>query len=289
MSAIDNINNELPNSPFRGSGGGRVILAGAGPGDPELLTLKALRYLRLADVVIADRLVSDTILDEYTCKDALILPVGKQCGKGASTPQQVINELLVEYARQGKLVVRLKGGDVSVFSNVLDELRALTEHQIPYEIIPGVTAALGAAAYAGIPLTARGYATAVRLLTYYQKDVIEESYWQELAQTSDTLVFYMSTEPLDLLVEQLLQHGIAKDKWLAVIEQATTPRQRVIHCPIHDYLPEGKGSHYTSPTLIIIGKVAALHQSFQWLPDSLNKEPYFQPVEKKDMQEGARA
>src|SRR5258708_16870706 len=123
---------------------GKVILAGAGPGDPELLTLKALRWLQQADVVIADRLVSDKIMDEYTRKDALILPVGKQCRKGASTPQSIINELLVEYALQGKLVVRLKGGDASIFSNVLDELKTLTEHHIPYEIVPGVTAALGA-------------------------------------------------------------------------------------------------------------------------------------------------
>ncbi len=123
-----------------------------------------------------------------------------------------------------KLVVRLKGGDVSIFSNVLDELETLTAHQISYEIIPGVTAALGAAAYAGIPLTARGYSTAVRFVTYYKSDVVTDDYWRELANTNDTLVFYMSAETLGSVVKHLLVNGIATDKKLAVIEQATTPR-----------------------------------------------------------------
>ena len=261
-----------------GAAPGKVILAGAGPGDPELLTLKTLRYLLKADVVIADRLVSEEVLQEFTRKGALIIPVGKQCGKGASTPQSAINDLLVEYARQGKLVVRLKGGDVSIFSNILDELQTLVAHEIPYEIIPGVTAALGAAAYAGIPLTARGYSTACRFLTYYKQDLLDEAYWKELAGTSDTLVFYMSSEPLDVLVEKLLQHGIAEDRWLAVIEQATTPRQNVYSYPIHDYLSAAGGNTYVSPALIIIGKVAALSSAFKWQPDSQNREHYFPPI-----------
>ncbi|MES1160566.1 MAG: uroporphyrinogen-III C-methyltransferase [Bacteroidota bacterium] len=260
---------------------GKVILAGAGPGDPELLTVKALRYLQKADVVITDRLVSEDILLEYVRENALIIPVGKQCSKGASTPQSDINDLLVEHANRGKLVVRLKGGDASIFSNILDELRTLAAHGIPYEIIPGVTAALGAAAYAGIPLTARGYSTAVRFLTYYKKEALHESYWKDLAQTDDTLVFYMSSDPLDQLVEKLLQYGIGADKWLAVIEQATTPMQNVYNCPIHDYLPTARGSQYTSPTLIIIGKVAALQVPFQWMSNSGSKENYFAPVAPK--------
>jgi uroporphyrin-III C-methyltransferase len=271
------------------NGLGKVILAGAGPGDPELLTIKALRYLQQADVVIADRLVSEVILSEFTRKDALILHVGKQCRQGASTPQSTINELLVEYAAQGKLVVRLKGGDATIFSNILDELQTLVAHRITYEIIPGVTAALGAAAYAGIPLTARGYSTAVRFLTYYKQELLDTSYWAELANTNDTLVFYMSSEPLDLLVENLLGQGIGQDKWLSVVEQATTPLQNVYTCPIHDYLADNKGNTYVSPTLIIIGKVAALHNSFQWLPDSHSKEHYFNPVEKNGLQTAVRA
>src|SRR6201996_8263764 len=214
---------------------GKVILVGAGPGDPELLTIKALRWLQRADVVIADRLVSPEILTGYTRQSALVIPVGKQSRSGASTAQTSINGLLVEHAMQGRLVVRLKGGDVSIFSNVLDELQTLVEHSIPYELIPGVTAALGAAAYAGIPLTARGYSTAVRLLTWYKQDILDEDYWKELARTEDTLVFYMSASPLKELVEKLIHQGMGKDKWLAVIEQATTPLQNVMSCPIHEF------------------------------------------------------
>ncbi len=161
---------------------GKVVIAGAGPGDPELITMKAARYLQLADVVLTDRLVSDEILKTYVRKDAEILYVGKQCRRGISTPQKTINELLVDYALMGKLVVRLKGGDVSIFSNIMDELETLVANNIPYEIVPGVTAALGAAAYAGIPLTARGYAPAVRFLTYYKSDIVTDKYWKDLAK-----------------------------------------------------------------------------------------------------------
>ena len=147
---------------------GKVVLMGAGPGDPELLTVKAFRILQTADVILSDRLVSPEILSDYVSPKAEIVYVGKQCRRGASTPQETINELMVIYASEGKLVVRLKGGDVSIFSNVLDELETLVQHQIPYEIVPGVTAALGAGAYSGIPLTARDHATAVRFFNGLQ-------------------------------------------------------------------------------------------------------------------------
>jgi uroporphyrin-III C-methyltransferase len=258
---------------------GKVILAGAGPGDPELLTLKTLRWLRQADVVVVDRLVSPDILREYTRPDALIIPVGKQYDSQASTPQSTINQLLVTHALEGSLVVRLKGGDVSIFSNVLDELETLTHHSIPYELVPGVTAALGAAAYAGIPLTARGYSTAVRFLTGYQPGTGDETYWRELARTTDTLVFYMSSAPLDGLIQRLVEQGIAEDRWVAVIEQATTPLQRVSSYPVHQYLPAAAGSRYASPALIIIGRVASLHSSFQWLANSRSRELYFPPIQ----------
>lgn len=261
---------------------GKVILAGAGPGDPELLTVKTARYLRQADVIVIDRLVSRDLLKEYVREDALIIPVGKQCRKDGSTPQETINQILLKHAREGKLVLRLKGGDVSIFSNILDELHTLASNNIPYEIIPGVTAALGAAAYAGMPLTARGYSTAVRFLTWYKQDILDDKVWQDLAATDDTLVFYMSSEPIALLVEKLIANGISKDVWLAVIEQATTPQQKVTHIPIHEYLAAHRGSSYTSPSLIVIGKVAALHQSFKWLPDSHTDTPYFAPVPNKN-------
>lgn len=259
---------------------GKVILAGAGPGDPELLTIKVARYLQQADVVLTDRLVSEDILKAYVRPGAELIYVGKQCRRGLSTPQETINELIVEYTAQGKLVVRLKGGDVSIFSNVLDELQALTANNIPYEIIPGVTAALGAAAFAGIPLTARGYSTAVRFLTYYKSDIVSEEYWKELATTDDTLVFYMSSETLDGLVAHLTKNNISADKLLAVVEQATTPLQNVHVSNIYAYNEQLKGIKFISPSLVIIGKVVGLHEQFNWLANSNSREEYFKPVAK---------
>jgi len=257
---------------------GKVILAGAGSGDPELITVKAARYLQQADVVLTDRLVSDEILKQYVRNEAEIIYVGKQCRRGFSTPQQSINDMIKEYALQGKLVVRLKGGDVSLFSNILDELQVLAENNIPYEIIPGITAATGAAAYAGIPLTARGYATAVRFLTLYKSDVVTPAYWKDLAATDDTLVFYMSSETLDEVIEKLTANHIAKDKLLAVIEQATTPLQHVHISSLDNYNENMKGQRFISPSLVIIGKVVALHQQFAWLPNSNSKDYYFKPM-----------
>ena len=260
---------------------GKVILAGAGPGDPELITIKAARYLQQADIVLTDRLVSEAILTHYVNPSAEIIYVGKQCRRGASTPQSSINEQMVWHALQGKLVVRLKGGDVSIFSNILDELQALAESKIPYEIIPGVTAALGAAAYAGIPLTARGFSTAVRFVTYYKSDVVTDCYWKELAATNDTLVFYMSAETLSGVVGHLVTHGISEEKKLAVIEQATTPEQQVLVSGLREYAKNYGGKQYISPSIVIIGKVVALHEQFGWIMNNESPEEYFKPVEAK--------
>lgn len=257
---------------------GKLIIAGAGPGDPELITLKAARYLQKADVVLTDRLVSEEILDTYVNSKAEIIYVGKQCRRGISTPQQTINELIVHHCLLGKLVVRLKGGDVSVFSNIMDELETVVAKNIPYEIIPGVTAALGAAAYAGIPLTARGFATSVRFLTYYKSEIVSEAYWKELADTEDTLVFYMSSETLDKVVEKLTFYNIHEDKLLAVIEQATTPYQSVHVSNLYDYKKELKGKSFISPSLVIVGKVVALHDQFSWLTNNRSGEYYFKPM-----------
>ena len=257
---------------------GKVILAGAGPGDPELITLKAARYLQIADVILTDRLVSDEILKQWANPNAEVIYVGKQCRRGNSTPQETINQLIIEYATEGKLVVRLKGGDASVFSNILDELEAVHQNNIPFEIIPGVTAALGAAAYSGIPLTARGYTTAVRFLTYYKSDVLTDEYWKELANTSDTLVFYMSSETLDQVIEKLTQFNISSDCHVAVIEQATTPLQNIYTSNIYNFSHNYKGQKFVSPSLVIIGKVVTLNAQFNWINNSNSKEYYFNPV-----------
>jgi uroporphyrin-III C-methyltransferase len=257
---------------------GKVILAGAGCGDPELITLKAVRWLQQADVVLTDRLVSSEILKAHVNAAAEIIYVGKQCRRGFSTPQKSINELMVQFAQEGKLVVRLKGGDVSVFSNILDELETVVANNIPYEIVPGVSAAMGAAAYTGIPLTARGHSTAVRLLTFYKSDVVTDAYWKELAQTDDTLVFYMSGETLDAVVKNLLKNNIAEDKLLAVIEQATTPMQQVHTTSLKNYAVKIMGKTLASPTLVIIGKVVGLQEKFAWIQNGMEEGEYFKPM-----------
>jgi len=260
---------------------GKVIIAGAGPGDPELITIKAARFLQNADVVLVDRLVSQQIIENLISPHTEIIHVGKQCRRGISTPQQTINELMVHYALLGKLVVRLKGGDVSVFSNILDELETLTANNISYEIIPGVTAALGAAAFAGIPLTARGYSTSVRFLTYYKSDIVSEDYWKELANTNDTLVFYMSSETLLNVVEKLTTHYIHEEKLMAIIEQATTPFQNVHIENLYDFKRKNSETSFISPTLIIIGRVVSLHENFKWFENNDSKEFYFKPFSRQ--------
>jgi uroporphyrin-III C-methyltransferase/precorrin-2 dehydrogenase/sirohydrochlorin ferrochelatase/uroporphyrin-III C-methyltransferase len=269
----------------KGNRRGKVIIAGAGCGDPELITLKAVRYLQQADIVLTDRLVSREILQRHVSNKAAIIYVGKQCRRGFSTPQKNINELMLQFALEGKLVVRLKGGDATVFANVLDELEVLQAHGIAYEIIPGISAAMGAAAYTGIPLTARGYSTAIRLLTFYKSDVVTSSYWKELAHTNDTLVFYMSSETLDGVVDNLLKYGAPTDKLIAVVEQATTPMQRVRTCSLEEYKLKLQGKSFASPTLVIIGKVVALHQKFKWLENTPGNEEYFKPIEDEQFQQ----
>jgi uroporphyrin-III C-methyltransferase len=260
---------------------GKVIIAGAGPGDPDLITVKAVKYLAAADVVLTDRLVSEDILQQYVPASAEIVYVGKQCRRGSSVPQSTTNELIVKFALQGKTVVRLKGGDVGLFSNVMDELEVLVEHGIDYILVPGVTAGMGAAAYAGIPLTARGYSTAVRFLTCYKSDIVPETYWPELAATDDTLVFYMSGETTRMVVNKLVGENISESKKLAVIEQATTPFQKVHVYELREYLELNNTTEFASPTLLIVGKVVALHDSFSWLTNSTVDQEYFQPIEGK--------
>jgi uroporphyrin-III C-methyltransferase/precorrin-2 dehydrogenase/sirohydrochlorin ferrochelatase/uroporphyrin-III C-methyltransferase len=167
---------------------------------------------------------------------------------------------------------------VSVFSNILDELKVLVAHKVPYEIIPGVTAALGAAACSGIPLTARDYSRAVRFLTCYSSSVLSEAYWKDLAQTDDTLVFYMSSTTLNDVVNNLVKHHIGGDKLLAVIEQATTPLQQIHVTAIDRYEQELKHKVFASPSLVIIGKVVALHEQFKWFTSSEASASYFKPL-----------
>ncbi|EQB91622.1 uroporphyrinogen-III C-methyltransferase [Elizabethkingia anophelis] len=256
----------------------KVYLIGAGPGDPDLITVKAIRAITEADVILCDRLVSPEIVDNYMGKETELVYVGKECSKKASTPQSSINELMVEYALQNKTVARLKGGDVSIFSNILDELQVLKENKIAYEIIPGVTAALGAAAYAGMPLTARGYATSVRFLTYYKSEILTEDYWKEIAETNDTLVFYMSVGNLTNLVDKFKEYDVSSEKKIAVIEQATTPFQKVYTSSFKDFAQKLGHKLFASPSLVVIGKIVNLHEEFSWLQNTDSEGLYFKSI-----------
>jgi uroporphyrin-III C-methyltransferase len=254
---------------------GRVVLAGAGPGDPDLISVKALRYLQTADVILTDRLVSPVLIAGNARPDATVIYVGKQCSKGIHTPQEDINKLMSDFALQGLLVLRLKGGDASLFSNVLDELQVLKEHRIPYEIVPGISAAFGAAAYTGIPLTARGYARGVRFLTLFELQSVTPVQWTDWAATEDTLVFYMSGLKLDQLIKQFTAHGVDPEKSIAIVQEATTPNQKTTILNFGQ-LNDGKLPEFEFvPTITLVGRVVNLHQHYRWLQEKPPAGSYF--------------
>ena len=241
---------------------GEVTLVGAGPGDPELLTLKALRALQDADVILHDRLVPPAVLD-LARRDAARICVGKAAGNVGST-QEEINALLIEHANQGRRVVRLKGGDPFVFGRGGEELQALATAQINFSVVPGVTAALGVAAYAGIPLTHRDYAHSVTFVTGHAQDGGQEPDWRALAMPGTTAVFYMGLARLDHIVERLLEHGAEPVRPAGIISQGTTPNQRVITATLATIRSVSSGAKLQSPALLIVGEVVALHASLAW-------------------------
>jgi uroporphyrin-III C-methyltransferase len=247
---------------------GFVTLAGAGPGDAELITLKLQKRLTEADVIITDRLVNPDIISNHAKKGALILFAGKQGYNDSSFSQEEVTTLIIEHAKQGKKVLRLKGGDVAIFSNVLDELEALRENGISFEIIPGITAASGASAYAGIPLTARAHSQGVQILTYNPNSYYNPETWKHLANSADTLVFYMAAKNICDLAEILLRYSKRPASKLAVIEQATTIHQQVHTTTLIDCAKDFAGKTFSSPSLVIIGDVVKLHEQFSWFNSS---------------------
>ena len=257
---------------------GKVIIAGAGPGDHELITVKLQRRLAEADVILVDRLVNPAIIDNYARKDALTLMTGKQGFHDGSVAQEDINKLLVGHAKNGKTVLRLKGGDVAFFSNVLDELIALRENSIPFEIIPGITAASGASAYTGIPLTARGYSKGVQFITFNPCSRYSSDKWKSWAATADTLVFYMAARNLFDLAELLLRYSKKPMTPLAVIEQATTPYQKIHITTIKDCATDLASEKLSSPSLVIIGDVVSLHKNHNWYQSGMNGSVFNQLV-----------
>ncbi len=245
---------------------GEVYLIGAGPGDPDLMTFKAVRLLQSADVVLYDRLVSSTIVD-LARRDAQRIYVGKAKADHA-VPQQEINQLLVDLAQQGKRVVRLKGGDPFIFGRGGEEIELLARNHIPFQVVPGITAASGAACYAGIPLTHRDHAQSVRFVTGHLKDGSVDHDWSQFQNTSETLVFYMGLTGLPVICEQLQAHGRAADTPIAMVERGTLVEQRVLTGTLASMVDIVAREKPKAPTLIIVGDVVRLHSSLAWFGES---------------------
>ncbi len=239
---------------------GTVHLVGAGPGDPELLTLRAARLLGRADAVVYDHLVSPQVLD-FVAPEAEQIYAGKQRNKH-SMPQDDINRLLVRLARQGKNVVRLKGGDPFVFGRGGEEMQVLAEHGVPFEVVPGITAACGVSCYAGIPLTHRDHAQSCLFVTGHLKDGSCNLDWPALVRPRQTVVIYMGLNALDEICTQLKAHGVAADMPAAVVQQGTTAQHRVVTGTL-DTLPQ-RVEGLKSPSLIIVGEVVRLHDTLAW-------------------------
>lgn len=252
---------------------GEVYLVGGGPGNPDLLTFRALRLMQQADVIVYDNLVTPPVL-EMTRRDADRIFVGKQRANHAMR-QEEINELLVKLAKEGKRVLRLKGGDPFIFGRGGEEIETLSANRIPFQVVPGITAASGVASYAGIPLTHRDYAQACVFVTGHLKDGTMDLDWEMLARPNQTVVIYMGLLGLPVLCQQLIDHGLGADTPAAIVQQGTTPSQRVVTGTLATLPQLAEDGKLKPPTLIIVGKVVSLQGKLAWFNPSQEAEGNF--------------
>lgn len=241
---------------------GEVYLVGAGPGDPDLLTFRALRLMQRADIVVYDRLVSQGILD-LVRRDAELVYVGKERNNHA-VPQESINQLLVRYAKEGKRVLRLKGGDPFIFGRGGEEIETLKENDINFQVVPGITAAAGCSSYAGIPLTHRDFAQSCVFVTGHLKDGTVNLNWSALAHQNQTIVFYMGLQAVKVIHKELVANGLNDDTPAALVEQGTTENQRVHIGTLSTLAEIVEREQVKAPTLIIVGDVVTLHDKLKW-------------------------
>lgn len=268
-SARRTLEQALECDEFLVKGQGEVYLVGAGPGDPDLLTFRALRLLQQADVVVYDRLVSDAILG-LARRDADTIYVGKK-RSDHSLPQEGINALLVRLAKEGKRVVRLKGGDPFIFGRGGEEIETLMAEGVPFQVVPGITAAAGAGAYAGIPLTHRDYSQSVTFVTGHLQDGSMDLNWAALAQPKQTVVVYMGLMGVDYLCRRLIAEGVSESMPIALVQQATTPNQRVLLGTLSTMPELLRQNDVRPPTLIVIGEVVSLHEKLAWFTPADDK------------------
>ncbi|UTR13275.1 uroporphyrinogen-III C-methyltransferase [Salipaludibacillus sp. LMS25] len=253
---------------------GTVYFIGAGPGDPELITVKAVRILRQADVIVYDRLVNKALLEDTKPLVELIY-----CGKLPNQhiiPQEQINEILVQHALKGKLVVRLKGGDPSIFGRVGEEAEWCVNHGIRYEIIPGITSGISAPLYAGIPLTHRDFSSSCAFITGHKRTDKggPDIQWEKLATSVDTLVFYMGVGNMALIQEQLLRHGRSKHTAVALIRWGTTTSQETLTGTLENIADRVLQANFRSPAIIVVGDVVKLREKLAWFENDASD--YFQ-------------